>query len=244
MNVKSVIKSALLHCPAATLPRSLRYDKETILLFSQVLGPTSNCVDVGCHKGTLLKEMIRYASAGQHFGFEPIPEFADKLKEDFPEHKIYQLGLDDIRGECSFNHVTTNPAYSGIKKRTYVRPDEKINKITIQVDMLDNIIPHDLKIDLIKIDVEGGELGVLRGGRATIKRCQPFIIFEHGKGAAEYYNTTPSMVFDLLNKECGLQLTTMALWLKRKGALSRASFIERFNNGTDYYFMACPSSSL
>lgn len=38
------------------------------------------------------------------------------------------------------------------------------------------------RIDAIKIDVEGGELGVLRGGLDTIERCRPVLLIEDHDG--------------------------------------------------------------
>lgn len=42
-------------------------------------------------------------------------------------------------------------------------------------------LPH---CRLIKIDVEGMDFEVLRGGSATIERCRPFIYMEAKKGEA------------------------------------------------------------
>jgi FkbM family methyltransferase len=40
------------------------------------------------------------------------------------------------------------------------------------------------RLDLMKIDVEGMESDVLRGGRSTLARCRPILIVEHGKSGA------------------------------------------------------------
>jgi hypothetical protein len=37
-------------------------------------------------------------------------------------------------------------------------------------------------VDTIKMDVEGAELGVLRGGEGVLRRCRPTIMFESGPG--------------------------------------------------------------
>lgn len=54
------------------------------------------------------------------------------------------------------------------------------NVITINVDLLDNFVKNNnlTKIDFIKIDVEGSEFNVLKGGINTIKKFRPIIFME------------------------------------------------------------------
>lgn len=223
------------------LPKSMQYDRDTIKILRKVLKPDSNCLDIGCHKGEILKLMLKYAPKGHHFGFEPIPGLAEPLRKKFSDKAtILEVGLSDHTGTSSFNYVISRPEYSGIKKRDYDRPNEKDKEITIQVDCMDNMVPEDLDVNLIKIDVEGGEYGVLKGGTKTIKRNRPIIIFEHGKGAAEHYDTTPEMVFDLIDRDFGMKINTLQEFLKGSDAMGRENLIEQFETSENYYFIAYP----
>ena len=60
------------------------------------------------------------------------------------------------------------------------------------------MIPHDMKIDLIKIDVEGAEGAVIEGAIETIKRNQPYIILEHGGKSSSAFGYSSSEIYDLL----------------------------------------------
>jgi len=73
---------------------------------------------------------------------------------------------------------------------------------------LDNILPADTKIELIKIDVEGDELLVQEGAINTITRNKPVIIFEHGLGASESNDATPTKLYNLLS-DCELKVSTL-----------------------------------
>ena len=219
----------------------MEYDRQTIQILKKTLKPDSNCLDIGCHKGDILKLMLKYAPNGTHFGFEPIPLLAADLKTGFEgKAKIYEVGLAGTKGTSTFNYVVSRPEYSGIKKRDYDRAHEKDTQITIQTDTMDNLVPAGMKIDLIKIDVEGGEYGVLTGGRETIKRNRPFIVFEHGKGAAEHYETTPEMVFEFINGEFDLKVNTMEGFLRNQPSLDERAFTDQFESGENYYFIAHP----
>ena len=71
--------------------------------------------------------------------------------------------------------------------------------ITVVVSTLDAEL-HGLSPRLIKIDVEGAELGVLRGGERVLSRTRPVLIFEHVRETAALYGTTSDAVWDLLHR--------------------------------------------
>lgn len=203
----------------------------------RVLTRDACCIDVGCHFGSILREMLRIAPEGRHHAFEPLPALHRQLVENFPA-VIHRLALSDTRGQTTFQYVVSNPGYSGLLRRTYEREDETVVQITVETDLLDNVVPASLPVRLIKIDVEGAELQVLRGGVKLLKRHRPFIIFEHGLGAADHYGTTPEEVYDLLSGDCGLEVNLMARWLNGAPPLSRDAFSTFFRDGTEFYFMA------
>ena len=214
------------------------YDQQTVEVMERVLRPDSNCVDVGCHRGDILRSILLLAPNGRHCAFEPIPALYESLKIAFPSVQMFNLALSDTEGEASFQHVTTNPAYSGLRRRRYERDSEIVEQILIRTAPLDTVLPKDFRMDFLKIDVEGAELQVLRGGLQTIARCRPVIVFEHGLGASDYYGTQPEMVYDLLCKDCARQIFIMASWLEGGAPLTRMEFVRQFTTGENYYFMA------
>jgi len=52
------------------------------------------------------------------------------------------------------------------------------------------------RLDLIKIDVEGFEWPVLRGGEETIAKFRPFIVFEHDARFAARGGGSPRLLAD------------------------------------------------
>lgn len=238
--MKKQIKNIIKKIPIA-FTQNQKYDKQTKQVIERCLKSDSNCIDVGCHEGEVLEIMLKHAPNGQHFGFEPIPEFFQGLEKKFPQNcHFHQIGLSNKKGTSTFNHVISNPGYSGIKKRKYDKPNEKDTSITINIDLLDNILPEDLKIDFIKIDVEGAEWLVMDGAKKTIKTQRPTIVFEHGIGGADIYGIHPEQVFNLLNEQCGLEISTMKNWLVGKSAFSKNQFIDQFEKQLNYYFIAYP----
>lgn len=219
--------------------KNLQYNRQTKKVFKSILKPGSNCIDIGAHKGRILDLMLELSPKGTHWAFEPLPELFEFLIKKYKGKNVFisSSALSDSEGETTFNYVKNSPGYSGFRKREYHIPFPEIKEMIVAKTKLDTIIPADTPIDLIKLDVEGAELEVLRGAEQTISRCKPYIIFEHGIGAAPFYNTKPEDVYDLLISY-GLKISTMKNWLKEKPALNRKSFSKQFDKEINYYFIA------
>lgn len=214
------------------------YDFQTIRVINKVLKPNSNYIDIGAHKGHILRDLIKKAPDGSGFAFEPIPPLFEKLQKSYGKKvKLFNLALSDEKGEAEFSYVVDRPAISGLKERKIEGEDYNTKKIKVTIDTLDSLIPADAQIDLIKIDVEGAEFGVLKGGVNTIKRCKPVILFEFGIGGSDLYNTTAEMMYDFFTS-CGMSVSILDYFLKGKAAFNREEFIGQFNKGYNYFFIA------
>jgi FkbM family methyltransferase len=183
-----------------------RIDNEHLrLLLAFVLAPDSNCIDIGAHRGDVLREMRRLAPHGQHIAFEPVPESHEALRREFPDVEVRGVAVSDAPGEASFVHVPALPSYSGFRRHTYPSP-QATNEITVRVESLDTALPDGYVPTLIKVDVEGAERQVFEGAIETITRHRPTVVFEHGAGAADHYGTAPEHVYDLLVERAGLRI--------------------------------------
>ncbi|MCX6180690.1 MAG: FkbM family methyltransferase [Bacteroidetes bacterium] len=238
MSIKNAIRTTLnfLHLD---LTKNLEYDRLTKIILKQEIKASSNCIDVGCHKGEILDSILKLSPKGRHFGFEPIPYLFNALKEKYnSKATIYPYALSDKNGTSTFNFVKNAPAYSGINKRNYDTANPDIEEIKVELKTLDELIPSDIKIDLIKIDVEGGEFGVLKGAKNLLKKDKPTIIFESGLGASDFYGTKPNELYDFITIEIGLKIYTLKSFINQHSPLTTKEFEECFNTNKEYYFVA------
>lgn len=218
------------------------YDRQTIEVMRRVLAPDSTGVDIGCNEGLVLRALSQVAPMGHHHAFEPVPHLFRDLQTAFgsnPRIHLHNMALSDTTGTATFQHVVTNNGYSGLKARRYDRPDEQVEQIEVRVDRLDHVLTGDLPVKLVKIDVEGAELQVLKGAVNLLSRWKPVVLFEHGIGGSDFYGTLPQHIHDLLSG-CGLRVFLTRKWLKSGGkeALSRDQFIDQFWEQTNYFFLA------
>ncbi|RYY38354.1 MAG: FkbM family methyltransferase [Chitinophagaceae bacterium] len=241
--IKNAVKKVLGLLPFA-VTRNQRYDRETVQVLRRVCRPDSNCVDVGTHRGEILELMRRQSPRGHHFGFEPLPPLFAKLRQRYgTEHSvhIFPYALSDHAGNASFNWVTTNPAYSGLQKRSYDRPNEEEQSITVETRKLDDVLQsYGLPVHLLKIDVEGGELGVLRGALQTLRRYRPVVIFEFGIGGSDIYGSTPELLWEFFSG-LGYKISLMRRFLDEEPAFSFEELAEQYHQKKNYYFIAYPA---
>lgn len=238
--VKEILRELLIFS-RIDLTTNLKYDRLTREILKSNLKPNFNCIDIGCHKGEILDLIFKYAPNGQHFGFEPIPYLYQNLKERFSGRAtILPYALSNENGEITFQLVKNAPAYSGIKRRKYAIENPEIEEINVEQQMLDNVIDRSIPIQFVKIDVEGAEFGVLKGAKELLKRNKPIVLFECGKGASDYYGTSPLELYTFVNEEIGLNIYTLNGYIKGNKGLTGAQFVEYFESNAEYYFVAAP----
>jgi FkbM family methyltransferase len=214
-----------------------RRDHEALsTIFAATLAPDANCVDVGAHAGAVLAEIARIAPRGRHIGFEPLPDLAVALQRRLPGVCVRNVALGDAPGAFPFTHVIDRPGWSGLRPRPTPDGDAaRTETITVTVERLDDALPEDYVPALIKIDVEGAELGVLHGARATLARHHPILVFEHGLGSADHYGTAPDDVHALLT-----DLGYRVFDLQGHGPYDAAAFAHAFRTSSRVNFLARP----
>ena len=215
-----------------------KYDRETYMVMQRVLDKNSNCIDIGAYRGEILRQMLKLSPEGRIFAFEPVPDNYSYLIRKYPKAKIFNVALADRTGTAEFFHATGRPARSGLKKQNYPDPEERVETLTVKMETLDNIIPLETRINVIKIDVEGAELNVLRGGKRLILQSRPVIVFEHGPGAIKPYGASSEDLYDFIVNETGCRLSTMERWLAGREPYSRVEFLEDVSNNREFYFIA------
>jgi FkbM family methyltransferase len=202
-------------------------------MLAAALAPDANCIDVGAHEGAVLADMVRLAPRGRHIAYEPLPHLADRLTGRFPDAEVRRAALSDMNGEASFVHVVTRPGWSGFRERPYPA-EERTQRITVEVQRLDDSLPPDYVPTFIKVDVEGAELAVLLGAERTLAQHRPIVAFEHGLGSADHYGTRPEDVFGVLVEHAGLRI----LDLDGGGPYSRDRFVQAFERAERVNFLA------
>jgi FkbM family methyltransferase len=175
------------------------------ILLAFTLTEDANCIDIGANRGSVLDEIVRIAPEGQHIAYEPLPFLYEHLIERFPGVDVRKAAVSNKITEKSFTIVKNAPACSGFQARKFAKTHQT-QTIVVRTETLDESLPKGYVPALIKIDVEGAERFVFEGAMKTISEHKPIIVFEHGKGGADYYNTQPKDIYTLLHDEAHLRI--------------------------------------
>jgi FkbM family methyltransferase len=215
-------------------------DTLTEKILARVVDRTADCIDVGCHVGMVVDRILSLAPDGQHDAFEPLPHYAAFLTKKYRYRanvRVHGIALSDRNGFADFTYNHDHPDYSGFLQREYPSTAHHLETIRVKTARLDDLIDPRRKVKLIKIDVEGAELGTLRGAFELLSRDRPTVIFEHGLGAADYYDTAPEQIFDLL-AEARLHVYLLQDFLSDRRRLTRDAFSEQYHRRLHHYFAA------
>lgn len=142
-------------------------------MLKQHINPAS-IIDIGVAEGT--PDLYRHFPTHPYLLVEANPYYADALSYLQKElnAKIEFVFCGATPGEVQLNQYS-DPRKSSRFLTT--RPLTLENKITIPVATLDSLIAkHQLPAPyLLKLDVEGAELEVIRGGGTTLAQCEAVI---------------------------------------------------------------------
>ncbi|MFF4900198.1 FkbM family methyltransferase [Streptomyces sp. NPDC001068] len=156
------------------------YEPGTLATWARLAARSTTIADVGAHVGYFSMIAAHANPKAKVHSFEPVDQIHSRLSVNVRSNgvqnvKLYQAGVSsepgwaDISVRFSGNLLSTGSTLEG------AAPDAQLKRI--QLVTLDEVFA-DTKLDLVKIDVEGHEMSVLRGARQVLKRDRPFLVIE------------------------------------------------------------------
>ncbi len=155
-------------------------------LLLKLLDPQCNqdhFVDIGVNTGQTLLKVKSINKSIRYVGFEPNPNclfylYALLHCNDLQHVTIFPFALSDKSGIVDLDIYTDNATDSSASIVPGFR-SKSINNIKVPAINGAEVPQFEmLKLGVVKIDVEGGELGVIRGILSFIQRDRPIVICE------------------------------------------------------------------
>lgn len=201
------------------------------LCMHKAISDGMNCIDIGCHLGSVIQEIMDLSPSGKHIAVEPIPYKAEWLRGKYPELELHEVALSDETGETEFFVNPKKSGFSGLKKH---HADDDVQRIQVAIRRLDDLVPAELKIGFMKVDVEGAELGVFRGAKRILTEDRPVMLFECTKSGLESFGYSASDIYKCLDDEMNYDIYLFTDYLEGGEALTEEEFV----GSQDYPFKA------
>lgn len=190
-------------------------------------------LDVGANTGQFASKVAHYLPNARIISFEPLPEEYAELKSSLarlPHFEAYQVALGSEPADTVIYRSSFSPSSSlrSMTERHIAEWPESAGstEVPIRVERLDDVVVNlATKIDgwvLLKLDVQGHEIDVLKGAEKILNSVTMILIevsFE------EFYSGQPS--FDDVND-----------WMRNAGFQYRGSFEQFMNRAGDRYIFA------
>ena len=169
------------------------FDEPLVELLTALIQPGMIVVDAGANVGMVglrLAARLRALGAGRVLCVEPIPANVRLLRASVQLNQldrfcsVFEVGLADTTGAAT---LLAEGGHRRSGNAGLVAPSGRqrhLTKTTILLRTLDDLLHDegDPAIDLMKLDVEGAELALLRGAARTIENSRPLIFGEfHAK---------------------------------------------------------------
>jgi FkbM family methyltransferase len=142
--------------------------------------PGATVLDIGAHLGLYTVVMARAVGpTGRVVAFEPTPATVDELRRTVALNdvgdrvEIRSMAVGAVPGRLPFHD--TGDALSNAN--SLVRIDRATTSFDVEVTTVD-AVADGRPIGCVKVDVEGGEVDVLRGATSTMSTSRPAIALE------------------------------------------------------------------
>ena len=152
------------------------YEADIIDKIRTKLSPEKVMLDIGGNIGQHSLILAPYCK--KIYAFEPIPDIYNEFKSSINANNYQNIHLQNV---AIGNTKEIKPIYFNIKNAgasSLLKNNSANTPINVQIDVLENVLPKDLKFDVVKIDVEGFEAVVILGNKELFIKNKPTIFLE------------------------------------------------------------------
>lgn len=171
-------------------------------LISRLCPSKGTFIDIGAHIGSILSDVHYQDPSVSIIAFEADPSKINHLQSKYPYCELFDVALGEREGTAEFQINAVASAYNSL----VVKEGSTAPTISVRVAALDDLLVG-RSADVMKIDVEGAELGVLIGGESFIQNNMPTIMFESLGGGINALGYSAKLLWEWLNDH-GYQVFT------------------------------------
>jgi FkbM family methyltransferase len=136
-------------------------------------------VDIGANIGYfVLIEAGLVNGEGKIVALEPSPQNARLLKHNVEKNKIENVFIHQIAVGEKTGKANLYLSEKSNRNSLIPRNELEYKEIEVNVTTLDDLLEKEERVNLIRMDIEGGEFNVINGMEKTLKKFRPKIFLE------------------------------------------------------------------
>ncbi len=176
-------------------------------------------VDIGANEGQWMTSLLKLISVQQAIVIEPNPAAMVRCKQRLKEQHgvIFKEVALGAKREQGVLHITSssdfssllNPKHEVISANYAQHSSAVLAHQAVEVMPLDDIVPADQTIDLMKLDVQGYERKVLAGAASALRRTR-IVLVETNFQSHYKEDATFDSLFHLFTQEFGFSFWSMS----------------------------------
>lgn len=176
------------------------YEKSLGIILKNLLQPDSTFFDIGANIGYFSLLAARSVSVGKIVAYEPVSYLFEALEKNVALNNFTVIQpVNAAIGDKEENRIIYLSAADNTGMSSFQKPENYSGKHEmVKVLSLDSWFAGSglTKADVIKIDVEGNELAVLKGMKEIAQHFQPHILLELNPKTLSLFNHTPADLLD------------------------------------------------
>ncbi len=170
------------------------YSRDVLITLQKFLKPGMTTIDAGSNIGEISVFLAKHVGpTGKFWAFEPMPGLADRIRQhkslnDLVQLEVCNAGLGHETSELSiYSSANYHGEFNSGMATLFPSVERNIRIGSAPIVRLDDFIQEQAiqRVDLMKIDIEGAELSMLRGAEETLRRSRPVIILEINEETSE-----------------------------------------------------------
>jgi FkbM family methyltransferase len=166
-------------------------------------------IDIGANRGSMSIQIARLCSRCKLFAVEPADEMIHKMRDLIHANpgigsrihveQIFLASGSSIGDEQRPHLVDASWSLFDVSQRNPLTGATAVSASQCVVETLDSLVKRNSlrRVDLIKLDVDGYELGVLQGGSDTFLGLRPIVVSEWAPYSLFQRGVSPDNVLEL-----------------------------------------------
>lgn len=178
------------------------FEWDNVRLLRALVSPNTWFFDIGANIGLMSVPVLQHSPELRVGAFEPSPNSLPSLARTISESRyrdrwaLFPVALGAARERIAFSLSSREDGmFDGIKNTQRRR---SVGMVEVEQSTLDSVWIElgRPRVSVIKCDVEGSELDVLRGASECLASCRPYLLLEWQRQNLRAYEVSPHALLE------------------------------------------------